>query len=326
MSLRWGLSVLVSCMLLAPALWAAGDKNCKLEFDNLDTNVYWQGGSGAYAGKYNPFDPLSYVQAISFDVVNKKKHECPYFVVAEPGHNTGTYNRDLEHSDERLQYNIYIDAAMSQVWMGAETNAGSVIQGFAEPGQSKKTSRTTHTYYFSIEPLQLVAHDKNYKDKVKFGLWRGSFDSSDRHREDDDEVEFKAEVPKVVDVSLVDAGTDFVSGQLNRFVDFGMLTPQDTASFDLIVRYNKKYELTFESRNDGLLVNSNSPDDSIIYEFLVGGQIYDLAQNKPEKIKDQDNPGFEGDRHHLTVRIADTTADKEEGVYTDQITGVIRAK
>jgi hypothetical protein len=131
----------------------------------------------------------------------------------------------------------------------------------------------------------------------------------------------------VVDVSLVDAGTDFVSGQLNRFVDFGLLTNQDSESFDLIVRYNKKYELTFESRNEGLLVNSTSPEESIVYEFLVGGQIYDLTEKKPEKITDQDNPGYEGDRHQLTVSITDTgIAGKAEGVYTDQITGVIKAK
>ena len=324
MNLRWRLAVVASGILLAPALWA--DDNCDLEFDGLATKIDWQGGSGAYAGKYNPFDPLTYVQAVSFRVENKKKHACSYFVDAEHSNSSGTYDRELKEGDDRLQYNLYIGASMSQVWMGAETSAGAVIQGFAEAGESKKSTSTTQTYYFSIDPLQLTPDGKNYKDKVKLGLWRGSFDSSDRHRDDDEEVEFKAEVPKVVDVSLVDSGTDFVSGQLNRFVDFGLLSSQDTESFDLIIRYNKKYDLTFESRNDGLLVNSTSPEHSIFYEFLVGGQIYDLAGNKPEKIKDQGNPGYEGDRHQLTVRIVDSIADKEQGVYTDQITGVIKAK
>ena len=129
-----------------------------------------------------------------------------------------------------------------------------------------------------------------------------------------------------MDVSLVDPNSEFVTGQLNRFVNFGMLVSEDSESFDLIVRYNKKYELTFESRNEGLMVNSVSPEDTVVYEFLVDDQIYDLGGGKPEKIKDQDNPGFEGDRHHITVRIADTIADKAEGVYTDSITGIIKAK
>jgi len=323
MSLRLDSLIIAGCILPAPVLWAAGSDDCKLELDNLETKIKWEGGSGAYAGKYNPFDPMSYAQAISFDVVNDNDTGCPYFVDAEHGDNTGSYDRELEEKDDRLQYNLYIDAALSQVWMGSETSAGAVIQGFAEGGNDP--TRTSQTYYFSIGPMQLTKDGKNYKDKVKIGLWRGTFDSSDRRREDYDDVEFKAEVPKVVDVSIVDAGTDFVSGQLNRFVNFGLLSSQDTESFDLIVRYNKKYDLTFESRNEGLLVNSTSPDDSIVYEFLVDEQIYELT-GKPEKIKEQGNVGFEGDRHHLTVRIADSIADKSEGVYTDEITGVIKAK
>jgi spore coat protein U-like protein len=307
-------------------VWAASDENCDLKFDNLDTKIDWQGGTGAYAGKYNPFDPLSYVQAISFDVVNNKTTGCSYFVDAEQSEKSGTYNRELEEHGHRLQYNIYIDPALTQVWMGAETSAASVIQGTIEPAESKKESRATETYYFIIDPLQLANDHKNYKDKVKFGLWRETFDNPDRHRDDDEKVEFKAEVPKVVDVSLVDPNSEFVTGQLNRFVNFGMLVSEDSESFDLIVRYNKKYELTFESRNEGLMVNSVSPEDTVVYEFLVDDQIYDLGGGKPEKIKDQDNPGFEGDRHHITVRIADTIADKAEGVYTDSITGIIKAK
>jgi hypothetical protein len=247
-------------------------------------------------------------------------------VDAEQSEESGTYDRELEEGGDRLQYNLYIDPALTQVWMGAETSAVSVIQGVIDPGQSKKESRTTETYYFIIDPLQLVDDHKNYKDKVKFGLWRETFDDPDRHRDDDERVEFKADVPKVVDVSLVDTNSEFVIGQLNRFVNFGLLISGDSESFDLIIRYNKKYELTFESRNEGLMVNSVSSSDTIIYEFLVGGEIYDLGVDKPEKIKDQGNPGFEGDRHHLSVRIADTITDKAQGIYTDSITGVIKAK
>ena len=115
--------------------WAASDDHCHLKFDNLDTKIDWQGGTGAYAGKYNPFDPLSYVQAISFDVVNNKTTGCSYFVDAEQSEKSGTYDRELEAHGNRLQYNLYIDPALTQVWMGAETSAVSVIQGEIEPGQ-----------------------------------------------------------------------------------------------------------------------------------------------------------------------------------------------
>ena len=322
MSLHWVVLILISCILSAPTLWAMPEEGCKLEFDKLQTKVKWEGGSGAYAGKYNPFDPISYVQSLSFDVVNKNNVACPYFIDAEHSRNTGSYDRELKEGDRRLRYNLYIDAALSKVWKGAETSPSSVIQGFAEAGND---SRTTQVYYFNIEPLQLVKDGKMSKDKVKLGLWRGLFDSSDRRREKFIEVEYKAEVPKVVDVSLVDSDTGFIPGQINRFVDFGFLTAQDSESFDLIVRYNKKYDLSFESRNKGKMVNSTSPQDTVIYEFLVNGDLYDLKK-KGKKIMDQGNPDFEGDRHQLMVRIADSIEDKARGIYSDVITGIIKAK
>jgi hypothetical protein len=319
---------IVICMLQALSSEAprgAEDDECKLKFDNLEDKIDWQGGSGAYAGKYNPFDPLSYAQAISFEVKNEKDAACPYFVDAEPGENTGTYDRELEEGGERLQYNIYLDASLSQIWMGAETGSGSVIQGFAE---AEKDSRTTHTYYFNIEPLQLVSghKSKKFKDKVKLGLWRGSFDSPDRRRDDDQKVEFQTIVPKVVDVSLVDAGSGFISGQVNRLVNFGTLIINATENFDLIVRYNNKYELTFESTNDGAMVNSTASNIEVSYEFTVNSEVYDLTKKSSKKIKDQNNTGYDGDRHQLQVRITEDVSEKEQGIYTDVITGVIKAK
>lgn len=77
--------------------------------------------------------------------------------------------------------------------------------------------------------------------------------------------------------------------------------------------------------NDGRLKHSTSENDFIVYELLVNMEIYDFSK-KSKKIRDQDNPGYEGDRHFLTIRISDTIADKPEGLYTDVITGVIKAK
>jgi hypothetical protein len=74
------------------------------------------------------------------------------------------------------------------------------------------------------------------------------------------------------------------------------------------------------------MVKSVSPEDTVVYEFLVDDQIYDLGDGKREKIKNQDNPGFEGDRHCLKNRIAKTIADTAQGVYTGSITGIIKSK
>jgi spore coat protein U-like protein len=157
------------CSILACATETALADCKNLKFGTLPLTVFWQGGSGPYAGKYNPFNPIAYAQQVEFSVT-KNSGECDFFVAFDISAHSGDFNRQLDRQDNRLAYNLYKEASLSTVLKDSNSDAQSVISGHLTAIQNS----VQLSYFFNIEPEQL-SDNGHFRDSVTIELHPNTF-------------------------------------------------------------------------------------------------------------------------------------------------------
>lgn len=126
-------------------------------------------------------------------------------------------------------------------------------------------------------------------------------------------------VPKKVQVSLLDEGQAFDASSTSKTMDFGIMQQNQEKGADLRILSNGSYRLNLSSLNNGKLVQGTQ---SVTYSLRVNGSSVSLSSsaNNPVQIGSGTITGQAGDLYNLKVKIGESVANKNAGLYQDVIT------
>lgn len=126
--------------------------------------------TGAGFGDYDPLagapdDSTATVSVTCTRVIFQDPFRVSYTLALSRGTGSTTYApRRLSSGPNRLDYNLYRDAARAQVW-GDGTASTSIVSGTAQFTWFQTTQTNTHTAYARVPALQDAAPG-NYSDTI----------------------------------------------------------------------------------------------------------------------------------------------------------------
>lgn len=126
-------------------------------------------------------------------------------------------------------------------------------------------------------------------------------------------------VPKKVQVSLLDEGGAFDASSTSKTLDFGIMEQNQEKGADLRILSNGSYRINLSSLNNGKLVQGSN---SVAYTLRVNGSSVALSSSSsnPVQIGSGTITGLAGDLYNLKVKITESVANKNAGLYQDMIT------
>ncbi|MFV3077155.1 spore coat protein U domain-containing protein [Niveispirillum fermenti] len=192
---------------------------------------------------------------------------CALLVGIDDG---GNGTRVMESAKDRLVYELYKDARLSQRVGDIRGNESAMF-----PLAMSAKQDTARLQVFSyIEPGQLVAKG-TYQDRVTVNVYELR-DGTPYGPIASRTAQVRTKVRSVVSASVV---VDGVSRPLSGSVgtlDMGELTRGGSGRFELSVSGNGDYSLSLSSENAGRLVSRDSPS-GIGYRLYVGGRAVSLG-------------------------------------------------
>jgi spore coat protein U-like protein len=286
---------------------------CQLKL--VVNNVEWRGGPGA---GYHIFDDAEYTQTVDFKVEHKGD-ACSFFVTFSRGW-ASDFNRRMGSGGEAPGYQLYKSANKSNVLKDLPSaSATEVISGTFEQGDETRELR----YVVVIPPLQ-IRPAGIYRDRVRVIVYEGTLENF--IEKDSKNVTISARVHRVAELSLVNSGEPFNPQSTTKVLDFGPLTGGKSRSFDLRVRSNSGYTVTFESENGGAMKNTDPTDNSTVaYVLEVDGAVVDLSRGRrPSVARNSGMTDSNGERRGLSF-AAGPVGDATAGTYRDNITITVAA-
>jgi hypothetical protein len=126
-------------------------------------------------------------------------------------------------------------------------------------------------------------------------------------------------VPKKVQVSILDEGQAFDASSTSKTMDFGIMEQNQEKGADLRILSNGSYRLNLSSLNNGKMVQGSS---SVAYSLRVNGSAVALTSSatNPVQIGTGTITGQAGHLYNLKVKITESVANKNAGLYQDVIT------
>jgi spore coat protein U-like protein len=126
-------------------------------------------------------------------------------------------------------------------------------------------------------------------------------------------------VPSVGLLSLVDKDAPFDFSSTTKALDFGELMPNESQSFDVVVKTNSQnYSVYFTSENRGRLKGQQHPSVMIPYTLKVNGRSISLRSASSRVA--QGGMALFGERYTNTIVIAPNLSGKTAQTYSDTIT------
>lgn len=280
--------------------------------------------SSSASGDYNPFDSTQYFQQEDLQAKKSGGGQCDFFITLSTGDSGGFSPRQMTGGSEVLTYNFYdapnVSANVLKDFPEAVT-LSDVLDGQMTNNKNKETQ--TLLYHWSIDP-QLVVGPTTYQDSaVTFSLYQGTIASPTL--EDQLTVTVSAVVPQVVELSLVATGGAFDAADINETVDFGTLVESAQQSFDLLVRSNDGYQVSFQSAASSTLSKPAPNPDNVSYTVTVGGNPADLSSGAAVVVASASGvTPVNGDRFAVSFTVG-TVSGHRTGSYDDNVTVTVSA-
>ncbi len=280
--------------------------------------------SSSASGDYSPFDSTQYFQQEDVQARKSGGGQCDFFITLSTGDSGGFGQRQMTGGADVLTYNFYdapnVSANVLKDFPDALT-LSDVLDG--QMTDTKKIETNTLLYYWSIDP-QLVVGAATYQDSaVIFSLYQGTIAAPTL--EDQLTVTVSAVVPQVVELSLVPTGGAFDAADINETVNFGTLVEGAQQSFDLLVRSNSGYQVSFQSAESSTMRKSPPNPDNVSYTVTVGGNPADLSSGAGVVVATAGGATpVNGDRLAVTFTVG-TVSGRRTGSYDDNITVTVSA-
>lgn len=257
-------------------------------------------------------------------VINRTetKNSCRRFFITLSKGFSSTYNRLLQSTSGTLPYNLYKESSHTNIIKEFPdiSSTSEVIIGIFP----KNSSLTTLTVsYYSLLPA--VADDTaippgSYSDSITAKLYKGN-GSNDNNLEESSSFNITTNIPKEIDLSLVNTGAPFDLNDTDESIDFGSLSPGQTNSFDIRVVTNAGYDISFSSANNGKLKHIDLTD-TIDYIVNVNASPVDLSSSSSFPVTVGSGGGISpvgGNTLNVQVQIG-SFSNKSAGNYQDHIT------
>lgn len=296
-----------------------------LKFAGVPTVVTFSSASGGYG----VYDTEQYLQTVTFQVEGGATGiTCEYFVALSTGQSGNFSRRQLSQSANMLNYNAYTDAGKTLFKAPPTAAQGEVITG-SFPVVIALTQTNTHSFYWTIPPLQIVpAQRAYYMDKnLSLDLYAGTLLSSPQLIASSP-ITFQTHVDSSVDLSLVRSGSPFNINDTAQVLDFGTLASGEQREIDLVIRSNNGYSVSMQSLNKQLMVHAEAPaiSDSIPYQIVLNGGGINLATGAPvQVISGTGTTPTTGIAFPIEFTIGNLSGAEAAGTYSDIISVTVTA-
>ncbi len=276
------------------------------------SNVSWDGSGG---GTYGVFDATEYVQAVNFNVTHDASDACDLFVTFSKG-GSASYSRILTLGGDTLSYQIYDTSSKTNILKGIDdvVTSNDALTGAII---ATDTSPKVMTYHLVMDTGQ-IKPPGTYQDTFAVKVFEGTVGSTTTE-DASTNVTFSAVVPSIAQLSLVDTGGAFNELDEDQALDFGTFQANESMSFDMKIRTNAGYSITFTSDNAGEMVHSNPAVGSVVDYTL---KVDNVAKDLSSAIVVATGSGVttsSGTNHVVTIVLGADTA-QFAGTYSDHIT------
>lgn len=189
--------------------------------------------------------------------------------------------RRVATGGKNLLYQVYSDNGLSQVIKDVPdiASANDVLVGGFQTG----TSLTQTVVYYIQIPFNpatspSLAAAGTYTDNYVVDLYEGADPTAFVTPVATASITLTVTIAKMIALSVIDSGGAFSIGSTSRNISFGTLSEGASSGFDLRVRTNAGYSVTFSSAHDGRLKHTNPAKNSYVpYSFYVNASILSLA-------------------------------------------------
>lgn len=288
-----------------------------LEAANFNVTVDPINWSGEGNFGYEPFDPVEYVQEENFDVTFDPGDEADFFVTFSKG-NASNYNRYASCGGATINYQIFDSINKTNILkeIPEASNNSDVISGTVSSSDSPPRALQ---YYVGVEPQQVVPPG-TYTDSFTVSVYEGTISGSNSLA-GSGTVNITIVIPSIVEVSVVESGMSFDAGAVTENIDFGMLTQGEHQEFDLVIRGNTGYSVSFQSSNGQKMKHENpSITTEVPYTVEVDSSQVNLSGGVPVQVATgSGQTPITGSAHPIVITIGDIFG-KVDGSYTDSIT------
>lgn len=276
-------------------------------------------GSG---GEFNTYDATEYMQNVSFNVTSTASiGGCKYFIVATVGSSGNANQRRLVRGSDTLNYNVYTNSSKNILNDTGNYNGGHVISGTFPQTNILQTNAATLYWTIAPQPTTPASYSASrFQDNVTLQLWAelalGIYTLNSSAT-----ITFQAKAESIVELSLVDAGNGFNSGDTTQTVDFSDLTSGEFLSYDTMIRSNAGYMVKFQSANNQLLKHLVKPSHTVPYSMLFGASSVDLSSGS--EVVAATSSGVTpaaGSRFATKFTVGTMTGAEAAGNYRDIIT------
>lgn len=280
----------------------------------FEDQIWDAGGIGSYC----PYDPVSYEQRINFYVDFEPQVHCDYFIAFSFGEVAGTQRRMVRVGGPGfLDYNLYKSPGQTNLLLplNVANSANVLVREFT----GHEHPPIQETIYWQVPSLQLIPAGI-YKDRVIVRLYIGDINGDFCPGDNPKHVDFFLQVCSFIDLSIVEPGGAFLSGDTEEVLSFGIVNPGDFKEADVLVRSNTSFKLYFRSENNNVLLHENNfPGGSVPYQLKVNNILQDLSSGQDELVGTHHGVTPVGGELFRTRVTIGNFATPPAGTYRDKI-------
>lgn len=242
---------------------------------------------------------------------------CDYFITMSSTTYSGTERVLTNESQEQLN-----------VLISTDNKGNNLIKDYSQLSTNDIVTIDNGPFGFWVVAANpdITYGGGTYSDTITISIYEGTTkDNGSLAKQYSFSI--NVEVPSDVSLSLVNSGAAFDAARTSLSLDFGTLETSETLSFDLVIKANAGYGLSFRSENSGNLKHETEAQ-LIAYELDISGigSNLSLSSEQSFSLPAYDTATYQdGFRYPITVRIGDVT-NKLSGSYSDFITLTITAQ
>jgi spore coat protein U-like protein len=176
-------------------------------------------------------------------------------------------------------------------------------------------------FYFNIPMTSEMLPSGMYSDEIILNTYSFNSQRNTYLFESGKVIPVRIEIPKMINVSLLNVGDTFDPSRTSKVLDFGELYSGKELSLAIKVASNSGFRVYLSSMNDGYLRNMYS-GQKIDYLLFVKNEKINLSHSSIKPVLFGQNcgtTGHEGKSFETRVKIGNIN-EKKDGVYEDYIT------
>lgn len=251
---------------------------------------------------------------------------CDFGVGFTKGGGASYVLRRAEDGANQIQYQVYKENSLTNVLKDVPdiTSANDVIQGgFAGGNNLTQASSFYFQIPYNADVAPALISAGTFTDTFTVNLYEGSDPLSFVTPVDSEVVTVTVTVPKIIAISLVSTGGGFLEGQTTRNINLGSLYEGQSSGFDLRVRSNAGFEVTFSSLNNGNMKHTTA-NSFVPYKFYVNGALLNMSNSLAVPVSGLSRAGqtsMSGLAYPIKVVVGNVSASaKVSGGHSDSIT------